>query len=503
MNLTKNKLFLISIIFLFIGLRILFINFPFWGLEYEDSFIYNDTARYLSFEYDYKSMPFKCQSCLDGSYEKCTSYGSFGGHFLTFPYLISIINYIFSYNYNNVFILNFFISISILILIIRWTKQNSNSFSLPIFIILLSLTPFITLFNTSGLSETLSSLFVLIFFLSVFKLNEIDFKFSFTFLIAFLTLIISILIKRENLTLLVFLFIIPFLRYYFNQRILVKNYIMFALSTSIVILALIYKINVLEVESNEGVDVGSPTFNFTNFFINIQQLVLAILNYSYWGITGIVFIISTIYFFIKKYKSKIGLFSLVLILLYIVVYCSHYRSYYQVKFNIVHPFETLRYSTNYFPLIAIFISSQNFPESKVRKLFNNNYIMFLSFILLAYNVFELRINLSDDEYFSRIRPVETTLNHCKKNDIIITDIPIIFHCFASSNQTIVDLYSLNQTRLDNLLVDGINNNIFYLKPKNDNYDRYKLLFNDNNFSSMIWNDRQYKLLKYNSNDSSN
>lgn len=481
----------------------LFINFPFWGMEYEDSFIYNDTARYLTFEYDYKSMPFKCQSCLDGSFLKCNSYGSFGGHFLTFPFLISMFNYIFSYNYNNIFILNFLISISLLLYIIKWTQQNNSNFSLPIFIILLSLTPFITVFNTSGLSETLSSFFVLIFFLSVFKLNEIDFKYSLTFLIAFITLIISILIKRENLTLLVFLFTLPLLRYYFNQRILVKNYLMFVLSTSLLILTLIYKINVIEVESNEGIDVGSSTFNLTNFFINIQQLFLAILNYSYWGITGIVFIIATIYFFIKKNKSKIGLFSLVLTLLYVLVYCCHYRSYYQVKFNIVHPFETLRYSTNYFPLIAIFISSQNFTNIKIITLFKNNYLIILSFILLAYNVFELRINLSDDEYFSRIRPVETTLNHCKKNDIIITDIPIVFHCYASSRQTIVNLYSLNQARLDNLLEDGINNNIFYLKPINDNYDRYKLLFKDHNFSSMLWNDKQYKLLKYNSNDSSN
>lgn len=156
----------------------LFINFPFWGMEYEDSFIYNDTARYLTFEYDYKSMPFKCQSCLDGSFLKCNSYGSFGGHFLTFPFLISMFNYIFSYNYNNIFILNFLISISLLLYIIKWTQQNNSNFSLPIFIILLSLTPFITVFNTSGLSETLSSFFVLIFFLSVFKLNEIDFKYS-------------------------------------------------------------------------------------------------------------------------------------------------------------------------------------------------------------------------------------------------------------------------------------------------------------------------------------
>ena len=93
--LTSNKNITILLVILFIVTRLLFIKYPFWGLEYEDSFIYTDTGRYLGFAYDYYSMPFKCQSCLDGSYIDCYQYCSFGGHFLSIPFMIAGINLIF------------------------------------------------------------------------------------------------------------------------------------------------------------------------------------------------------------------------------------------------------------------------------------------------------------------------------------------------------------------------------------------------------------------------
>lgn len=503
MNLSKNKLFIISLICLFIVLRIIFIFHPFWGLEYEDSFIYNDTARYLSFDYDYKSMPFKCQSCIDGSYRNCYSYGSFGGHFLTLPFIVAFFNFLFSYNYYNIFILNFIFSILLLSYVIFWSKKNKSNFSLPVFIIILSLTPYVVLFNTSGLSETLSSLFVVVFFLSIFKLNENDFRFSSIFILAFFSLVIAILTKRENLILLVFLYLIPLIRYYYHQKFAVKNYIIFVLSSTVLLFVLTYNINIFEVESNEGLDVGSATFSLNNLFINIRQLFLALIDYSFWGITGIVFILSSIYFFLKKVKNKLSVFSFILIVLYILVYSSHYRSYYQVKFNLVHPFETLRYSTNYFPIIAIFITSINFSKIEGFNLLRNKFLLFPLLILLVFNVYKLRLNFSEDEYYSRIRPIKTTLKYSKKNDLIITDLPIIFHCFIKSNQTIIDMNTLQQSRLNDLLIMNKKVNIFYLKPKNDNYGRYNLLFNDKKFTSEIWHDKQYKLLKYKANDTPN
>lgn len=167
----SNKNISFFLVIIFVATRVLFLQYPFWGLEYEDSFIYTDTARYLGYEYDYTSMPFKCQSCLDGSYSNCYQYGSFGGHFLTIPIFLNCINSILGFHPSNIFFLNFVFSILVISFVIfSWYRfKMGNTFSLNTFLLILIVTPFLSLFNTSGLAETISSFFVIGFILSVYK----------------------------------------------------------------------------------------------------------------------------------------------------------------------------------------------------------------------------------------------------------------------------------------------------------------------------------------------
>mgnify|MGYP000512890954 CR=1 FL=1 len=153
--------------------------FPFWGLEYEDSYIFNDTARLMNSisEIDYSS--YLTPSCLNGSYNYCYSYGTLGGHFLFFPFLISIVHKIFDYNVVNVFTLNMLFSIfGVISLLIYYKKGLLKELNFILYTLVLSLTPFVPLFNTSGLSETLSSFFVLFFLLNVFVSSNKEFKFE-------------------------------------------------------------------------------------------------------------------------------------------------------------------------------------------------------------------------------------------------------------------------------------------------------------------------------------
>ena len=71
-------------------------------------------------------MPYKTQSCLDGSYVKCNTHGSFGGHFLTLPFIISFLNQIIGYNHNNVFYINFVVSLLLLVSLIVWNEKNRH-----------------------------------------------------------------------------------------------------------------------------------------------------------------------------------------------------------------------------------------------------------------------------------------------------------------------------------------------------------------------------------------
>jgi hypothetical protein len=492
------------LIFLFVVTRLLFIEYPFWGLEYEDSFIYTDTGRFMGYNYDFNSMPFKCQSCLDGSYLNCYQYGSYGGHLLTIPFLLTGINSIFGFYHSNIFILNLLFSVFVVAFaFFNWEKFNAeNIFSLNTFLLVLTITPFYSVFNTSGLAETISSFFVIAFILSIYKANESDFKLkSLNFWLVIVFLFLSVITKRENFILLVILYSIPIIRYYFKQKAITKSYLCLASFSSIILLGILLFIGLFDIEKNEGADIGHKTFSIDFLIINLKQFLSAITNISYWGLTGFLFIFSIAFMLYKRTISKLGLMSLLTAVFYIVLYAAHYRSYYQVVNNISHPFETLRYSVNYLPAIALFISTQKINFDTLLLLKNNFFKYFLSiglvFILLL-NVISTRIEFSQDENTSRIEPVKNLLSITAYNDIIITDIPIIFHCYADENLWIVDVFSLENQRFQELLSSSNHANIYFLKPKDFqiNSDRYGLKFETNSFTQIPFKSENFELFKY-------
>ena len=475
--------YLVGVLFaLFIGLRLLFLYFPFWGLEYEDSFIFNDTARYLSFEYDYNTMPYRCNSCLDGTYENCHSYGTLGGHFLTVSLLTNIIHNIFSYSTFNIFALNFTFSL-LLPFAAYFSLRNDKNFSITsfiCFITLLVVTPFVSIFHTSGLSETVSSFFVFLSFVFIYRSSNQGFKIqSLDIFLAILTISLSVATKRENLVLIVFLFCIPFLSLLKKEKFLNKGYIALLLSTLIMAIAFSNYTNLFTIESDEVGDIGSPTFAISFALENLTQLFLAIFTLEYWGLTGYIIAISILYSIYKKNFTKLSVYALTLTFLYILLYASHYRSYYQAVHSISHPFETLRYSTNYVPLLFLFVASlyHDISLNKERLLRSNAHLaVMIAFMVLSYNSYKTRILFSEDEYWSRIEPVESLLSLSSTDDIIISTIPLVYRCYSDKNQHIVDLFRLTNFRLMELIRTRNGSNIFLQVPKDMEIDikRYNL-----------------------------
>lgn len=500
----SKRTYLVILIILFLGSRLLFFSYPFWGLEYEDSFIFNDTGRYLAYDYDHHSMPYRCQSCIDGSYTNCYEYASFGGHLLTFSFILSGINWIFGYSYFNIFILNFAFSI-LIIIIVNWFSKVHKSFSFHIFAFLFALTPFISVFNTSGLSETFSSLFVVSFLLLLYQLNELDFRRkSISFWISMIVLIFACLVKRENALLMFFLCCIPIFRLGFKQKPILKSYIFFVAVSSVFLLILFTSLDLIQTVKDEEADIkGESTFKLEFLFLNLKLLFYAMMNFRYLGIAGLGFLIVAGWCCYKKSITKIGAMSLVLSFLYMILYSSHYRSYYQVIYQTSSPFEALRYLTNYFPLIAIFISSMNYNyilkllKSKL-SLFSLKVIILIFLLILSINVILTRTMLSKDEYYSRIQPVLETLKIANEKDFIITDIPIVFRCFSTENQKIINIFDLTQKRLEIIINTKHESSVYIVRSTENEREvlRYGINFNEINFERIEFNSNYYQLLKY-------
>lgn len=457
MNGLLSKYQILLLLLLNLLIRLTFIYFPFWGLEYEDAFIFTDTARQLAHDYSFSKDFFLTNSCILGTIENCQTLESFGGHFLTFPIILYFFNAVVGYNPANTFIVNFIFS-SVLLISVCFLHRKTmlrRQFSLEIFLILMLITPFISIFNTSGLSETFSSLIVTIAVMLFYISSKHAFKTShWVFWAAIGLLIFSFMIKRENIVLLLLFIFVPLIQFRGKKKEIPNGY-WFMLGLALIGGLVLFKLfNIISIETNEASDLNAPTFAFSYLVQNAQNMFLALIHLQYFGITGILLLVSILLLALKSPFKPFGILCFASAFSFFLLYSSHYRSYYHVVTNSLSPFEALRYAVNYFPLLCLFIASHRFDINLEVRPMVLKVVGYSAGVILIINVIESRINLSSDEYFSRLEPVEKTLSTVGSNDVIITDIPIVFRCFVEISQSIYDFYALSPQTFDSLIISA-------------------------------------------------
>lgn len=505
--LTKYSYVLLIIILITTVFKLLFVLYPFHGLEYEDAFVFSDVARYLQYNYQWGIDPFQTKSCLDGSISNCFQFGTFGGHYMILPLIVYLLNEIIGYSIFNIFIVNFIASFFALYFYIRTLHLlNVSNIGICFSVLLLVTTPFLNVFNTSGLSETFSSLFVAgtVFFYLKSSLEDYNYKRS-AFWLTITFIVVSFLTKRENLILLS----LPALGIMLlakekalKPHRLINISILFAVPTGIAVLYnMVARIN--EMEAAESVGLGISTFNLTNFTMLFPKYILSFLNIYYFGISGTLFLITSIYVILLHKKLEFKLISL-LSLLYLVMYSSHYRSYYQVHFGDVNIFETLRYTSNYFPIACLCFGALTKVHDKLEKLLyiakTQIFAIIVIYILtVTFLNITTRLDLSKKEFESRIMPVVETIRLTKVEDWVLSDISSVFHLYADKNRNFIDSYA---TRLDRILQlqKTINGQIYLLRRETDNmnekrYPEYFEMLSKLNYITVMKIPPNYELIK--------
>ncbi|KIA88491.1 hypothetical protein [Kaistella jeonii] len=450
----KKIYFLVFTIAIFFLSRLLFLEFNFWGLEYEDSFIYYDNA--LNFENHIlnKENIFQCISCDIGSYKDCISYLSYGAHYTTFAYVVYNFNKIFGSDYINIFLLNLIITFGILMAFYTFEKEKGQR---VIFTLILSLTPFYPLFSTTGNSEIFSSLFV---FLCLILTSQYFKKGSNKYFYYFLLCAsIASISNRENFILfIIFAIILLFYKVKYHLHIAFN---IIAITLTSLLLTLI--LGVYDTEMEYSSDIGSSTFSLKYLFDNTVAFFKGMMSFELWGISGVLLIISIFLFFFKKESNKFIYLVVLFIGSYYLVTFLHYRHYNYLLTGRVTPFETLRYTTTFFPLIAIFIS---YYLNLIYLKYSDKTIIASALIIpiLIYQTFETRKNFSNDEKYSRIEPVLEVLRIHEKNDLIVTEFPIVAKIYAKENAMVADLRSLKNVKIDDF------KRIYFLLGKDHTYE---------------------------------
>ena len=332
-----------------------------------------------------------------------------------------------------------------------------------LFTLILSLTPFYPLFSTTGNSEIFSSLFVFLSFLSTYYYIIKGKNYHLLLFILFASL--ASLSNRENFI----LFIIFGLSYlYFSRRIKAKHLLLFIL-LSLTGLGLLYILQVFKTEQQYAEDIQNATFSIVYLFDNTVALLKAMFSFKLWGVTGILTVLSLTTFFIFNKKSDILKILAIFLVSYYLVTFLHYRHFYYLQTGKVSPFETLRYTTTFFPLLVAFISIN---LSTLLKGYKRNIIAIMAIILiplLLVQTYNTRVNYSQDEEYSRIEPAKEVVSYYKNGDLIIADFPIVIKNIAPEETMVADLRYLSDIKLNSF------NNIYLLINKDEKDEGVKNL----------------------------
>lgn len=415
----------------------------FFGLEYEDSYVYNFSGRQL-YEGIYPSS-FLTDGINIGSLSKPISTITYGGHFITYSVLISWAYKIFGYNMYIPSYLNSLINFLIILTLSLSFKTVFSSAKKYWYIpgVVYSLSPAMNVFANTHLSETFSSFVVLITILSFFYYFQSSKKiFLLIFSISFLT---SILTKRENTVLLSFFIIFSI----FQIVVLRKNWIS---SLSPVLICLIVLIiymsliqNVFLIEKTESAELSTFTFSLSYFFKLASNIVKALVNFKWFGIYFFLLVSATLFliFNLKKYPIHLSLITLYII--YFLIYSFHYRSYYFVHFNEVKPFEALRYLNNFF-IISSLIISLCLSELLLLPIGFKPIISLLTILLLISvpYTYLLRKHFAEIEKEDRFTNPTLVLEYLSKKDdpLLITDNILIFQLLGDRNLEVIDLANI-------------------------------------------------------------
>ena len=365
-------------------------------------------------------------------------------------------------------------------------------------------TPMLNLFNTSGLAETLSSCFVVlsVYWFIISNNEEYNYnKKSYWFFA--IMVIISFLIKRENL-LLVGLPVLSCLLLLIGKNLnnnKLKGLVVLFLVLAIVAICYEHIARIHEMELRESEDIGAPTFSFHNLKMIFPEFVYSLFKWKWFGLSGCLFFLTSFYSLCFQKRFEFKLFAS-LSWLYVLLYSTHYRSYYQVHFGQISAFETLRYSSNYFPIACLCLASITFSKYRLysfpfRLIYLYTVIFLAAMLVLNYS---LRTTMNRLEFKLRISPILETLKQTTDKDYVLSNLTSIFRLYATANRNLIDANSTTERRIQEIMSQTSTGHVYFMREMSDEsdihrYPDYQNIFSRYHLTKVASLSSNYELLR--------
>ena len=377
----------------------------FYGLEYEDAYVFSFCAR--QFHYNIFPTSFLVDAVSVGSLKDPLFTSTYGGHFIMYPTYLSLYTNILGYSPAVLSIANTVLAFFILMILSILSGNQKCWFVPPV---LYCCAPVINLFATCFLSEIFSSFVCLVFMYTYFRKKSI-----YNCILCFVSFIVAIMSKRENFVLLL-LPTIEVIHYVRQMKIYsIKNYIVMLIKYGpfliIVCGYFLFVQNVFDIEKVESMDIENYTFSIQYMIVLLPVFIKSLLTFDAFSVVFAVSIIWFVYILVvKKRLLLIVIYPFMLFGLYLLLYSLHYRGYFFVKEKSISPFETYRYINNFFYLLAVMFAFFRYRYIRVIKLLVCVLLMFS-----LYKTFLIRTEMSETEYRERFNEAQIISEYIRMN----------------------------------------------------------------------------------------
>ena len=326
----------------------------FFGLEYEDSYIYSVSARYVNSGARTCSPGNSCYLttvCVVGNRNSCRGSETSSGHFLGYPLMIAIASRLFGYSPAIASYLSLIAAMATTVLIFLSGKLIDGKTAGLAASVIFGLTPVFAVQGVGTYAEPVSSMLVVASFLLCVRLLNSDTDSQRALLVNWLALtataVLAVAVKRENVLLVP---VITLAGLMFNlgrrDRAQRKRWLVnlgALTSGGICVVFAVVQLRIVTVVQREMVEYAVFPFN-----VAVLRTMLPLFLKSYasvsWYLGGGILVLLGLIASIRA--KRCGIYAVSVLIAYLLLYASHVRSYYQLQNGDVAQFDTLRYSMN-------------------------------------------------------------------------------------------------------------------------------------------------------------
>ena len=462
----------------------------FYGLEYEDSYIYPVAARYLASNTPHAeptASPYLTTVCAVGNWNSCRNPETSSGHFIGYPFIVAVVAKVLGYTPTTASAVSVAASLIAVVSVFLVGKLlDPSGISGLAGALIFSVTPIFAVQGGSTYAEPLSNMLVvtsLLLSLYLFSpfIGSSRSALVVTWLALTFTSLLAIVVKRENF-LIVPVVLLTGIVFGLDKESgddTPKTRLprLAALVTIFICTAFVLtQLRLLTVIRREQIEYSMFPFSFEVWRTMMPVFLRGYLTLG-WYFGSVVLVAIALFTSIKS-KTR-GLYVVGLFVLYLLLYTSHVRSYYQLHGGAVTTFDTIRYSMNLAGLWSIMaglgFSTVILGVFRVEiggraKLWARRimWACLACLVLCSWVVTDrLKEDMVEDEIASRLRPAEAALQTIEMNGnpdtFVITLEPLLVQMLAHDPTNVIDFKDLTAGLLGALRAENPNATFFYLE----------------------------------------